>query len=186
MVSVASLWLPILLAAVFVFAVSSIIHMLLRYHRNDFAKIPAEDEVMSALRKFNVPPGEYVMPHAGSPEAMKSPEYIEKLANGPAAFMTFLPTGRPSMGKSLILWFLYSVVVGVFAAYIASRALEPGAHYLSVFRFTGCTAFVGYSLALWQNSIWYRRSWGTTLKSTFDGLVYALVTAGVFGWLWPA
>ena len=89
------------------------------------------------------------------------------------------------MGKNLVLWFLYSMVVGLFAAYIAGRALEPGAHYLQVFRFAGATAFVGYSLALWQMVIWYRRSWKTTLKSTIDGLIYGLLSAGVFGWLWP-
>jgi hypothetical protein len=89
------------------------------------------------------------------------------------------------MGLSLTLWFLYCIVMGVFAAYVSGRALGPGAHYLSVFRFAGCTAFAGYALALWQNSIWYKRAWTTTLKSTFDGLVYALLTAGTFGWLWP-
>jgi len=72
------------------------------------------------------------------------------------------------------------------AAYIAGRALEPGAHYLSVFRFAGATAFFGYAFALMQQSIWYKRAWGTTFKSTFDGLIYALLTAGTFGWLWPS
>lgn len=76
--------------------------------------------------------------------------------------------------------------MSVFAAYIAGRALEPGAHYLEVFRFAGATAFAGYALAQWQSTIWYRRSAVTSLKNTFDGLVYALVTAGVFGWLWPS
>jgi len=89
------------------------------------------------------------------------------------------------MGKSLVLWFLYSVVVSVFAAYVAGRALGPGAQYLQVFRFAGCTAFTAYSLALVQPSIWYGRNWGTTVKSMFDGLVYACLTAGTFGWLWP-
>lgn len=42
------------------------------------------------------------------------------------------------------------------------------------------------ALALLQNSIWYKRKWSSTLKSMADGLVYALVTAGTFGWLWPA
>jgi hypothetical protein len=54
-----------------------------------------------------------------------------------------------------------------------------------VFRFAGTTAFIGYSVALWQMSIWYRRAWSTTIKATVDGLIYALLTAGVFGWLWP-
>jgi len=90
------------------------------------------------------------------------------------------------MGKNLAMWFVYCVVVSTLSAYIAGRALTPEAHYLSVFRFAGATAFIGYSVALWQNSIWYRRAWSTTLKQTFDGLVYALLTAGTFGWLWPA
>jgi hypothetical protein len=73
----------------------------------------------------------------------------------------------------------------VFAAYVAGRALAPGAPYTSVFRFAGCTAFVAYSLALWQSSIWYRRKWSTTLKLNIDGLLYGLLTGGTFGWLWP-
>ena len=36
MVSVMSLWLPIVLSAVLVFVVSSIIHTVLRYHRGDW------------------------------------------------------------------------------------------------------------------------------------------------------
>ncbi|MFQ5929100.1 MAG: hypothetical protein ACE5MK_05340 [Acidobacteriota bacterium] len=186
MVSVMSLWLPILLSAVIVFVVSSIIHMVLTYHRTDFGKVPAEDEVMDALRKFDIPPGDYIIPCAGSPKEMGTPEFIEKTTKGPVAFLTVTASGRPSMGKSLVQWFVYCIVVGIFSAYIAGRALEPGAHYLAVFRFAGCTAFVGYALALWQNSIWYKRSWSATLKSTFDGLVYGLMTAGTFGWLWPA
>ena len=185
MVSILSLWLPILVAAVVVFVVSSIIHMFLPYHRSDFGKLPSEDDVMEALGKFNIPPGDYVVPHAGSPEVMRSPEFIEKTKRGPVAFMTVLPSGSLAMGASLAMWFVYCVVVGVFAAYIASRAVGPGDPYLSVFRFAGCTAFAGYSLALLQNSIWYKRNWAATLKSIFDGLVYALCTAGVFGWLWP-
>lgn len=186
MVPVMSLWLPILLSAVIVFVVSSIIHTVLTYHRTDFSKIPSEDGVMDALRKFDIQPGDYVIPCAGSAKAMGSPEFIEKTTKGPVAFMTVIPAGPPRMGKNLVQWFVYSIIVAVFAAYIAGRALQPGANYLTVFRFAGATAFIGYSLALLQNSIWYKRSWSATLKSVFDGLVYALFTAGTFGWLWPA
>ena len=74
---------------------------------------------------------------------------------------------------------------GFFAAYVAGRALAPGTEYPRVFQLVGATAFVGYSLALLQTSIWYRRAWKLTIKSIFDGLIYALLTAGTFGWLWP-
>jgi uncharacterized protein with PQ loop repeat len=185
MVSVMSLWLPILLSAVFVFVASSIIHMVLRYHSSDFKTLPKEDEVMEALRRFEIPPGDYAMPYAGSMEGMKSPAFLEKWKAGPVAFMTFVASGVPSIAPSLVLWFLYSILVSIIAGYVAGSALPHGAHYRAVFRFVGCVAFTGYSLALLQHSIWYKRNWGTTLKSVFDGLVYALLTAGTFGWLWP-
>jgi hypothetical protein len=185
MVTIMSLWLPILLSAVLVFVLSSIIHMVLGYHNSDFAKLPKEDDVMDALRPFSIPPGEYHMPYAGTMKEMGTPEFTEKMNKGPMAFMTVLESGPPKMGVQLVSWFVYSIVIGIFAAYVTSRALDPGADYRSVFRIAGATAFIGYSAALWQNSIWYKRAWSSTLKSTFDGLVYALFTAGIFGWLWP-
>jgi hypothetical protein len=186
MVSLTSLWLPIILSAVFAFILSSVIHMFLTYHRSDVTGVPQEDQVRGALRPFNIPPGDYMIPHAGSMEAMKSPEFQEKLVQGPIAIVTVLPNGPISMGKSLAQWFGYCVLVSVFAAYVASRAVAPGADYLAVFRFAGVVAFAGYGLALLQNSIWWNRKWSATLKGVFDALLYALVTAGTFGWLWPS
>ena len=185
MVSIISLWLPIMLSAVFVFIASSVIHMVLKYHNSDFKKLPAEDEVMAALRPFGIPEGEYVMPRAEDTAQMKDPAFQEKVKQGPVAFVTVMP-GDFGVGKSLALWFIYSIVMGIFAAYISGRALGPGAYYMDVFRFAGAAAFGGYALALLQNSIWYKRAWSSTFKSMADGLVYALVTAGTFGWLWPA
>ena len=185
MTSLMSLWLPILLSAVFVFVASSIIHMMLRWHRSDYRPVPEEARVMDALRPFAIPPGDYMVPCPASPEEMRSPAFAERLRQGPVMVVTVLPNGNTNMARNLALWFVYLVVVSVFAAYIASRALEPAAGYLRVFRFVGATAFIGYSLALWQMSIWYRRDWSTTIKSTIDGLIYAGLTAGVFGWLWP-
>jgi Flp pilus assembly protein TadB len=184
MVSISSLWLPILLSSVFVFIASSLVHMAFRYHSTDFRKFPEEDAAAEALRKLNIPPGEYMLPHASSMKEMNSPEFQEKVTKGPGVILTIWPGGRPSMVVNLAQWFLYSVVVGIFAAYVAGRALGPGAHYLAVFRFVGVTAFACYAVAGWQASIWYKRSWVTTLKNTFDGLLYALLTAGTFGWLW--
>lgn len=185
MVPIHTLWLPIVLSAVIVFVASSIIHMVFRYHSTDYRRLPDEDAVADALRKLNIPAGEYFLPHASGMKEMKTPEYQEKVKRGPGAMLTIWPGGSPSMTKNLVQWFVYSLVVGVFAAYVAGRALQPGAYYLAVFRFVGVTAFASYAIAGWQQSIWWKRSWLATLKNTFDGLVYALLTAGVFGWLWP-
>jgi sulfite exporter TauE/SafE len=118
-------------------------------------------------------------------EEMKSPAFQEKMKQGPVAILTVMPNGPGSMGKPLALWFLYCVVVGFFAAYVASRSLARGAAYMPVFQLVTVTAFIGYSLALWQMSIWYQRAWSTTVRATIDGAIYALLTAGAFAWLWP-
>jgi hypothetical protein len=180
-----ALWLPILLSSVIVFAVSSVIHMFTPWHKDDYPKIPSEDQVMDALRPLNIPPGDYMFPRPSSMQEMRSPEFAAKRAKGPVMIVTVLPSGPVGMGRELALWFLFSIVVGIFAAYVAGRALPMGADYLRVFQFVGTIAFIGYSFALWPLRIWYRRSLGTTIRSTVDGLLYGLLTAGTFGWLWP-
>ncbi len=185
MVGLDVLWLPILISAVVTFAVSSAIHMMLPWHKNDYRKVPKETEALDALRPLAIPPGDYMAPRASSMQEMRSPDFAEKMKRGPILVLTVMPNGSTSMVKSLVLWFVYMAVVGIFAAYVAGRALPAGAGFRQVFRFTGTTAFIGFSLALWQMSIWYHRSWVTTIKATVDGLVYALLTAAVFGWLWP-
>jgi len=185
MVPLASLWLPILLSAVLVFIASSVLHMVLRYHRADWAPIPNEDAIMDALRA--VPPGDYMMPYSPGPEGMKDPVFQEKLRRGPMAIVTIMRSTdmKTAFRNSLVGWLVYSLVVAVFAAYLTGRALAPGAPYLEVFRFIGTVAFVGFGLALAQMSIWYGRKWGTTARSMIDSLIYGMLMAGVFGWLWP-
>jgi hypothetical protein len=179
------LWLPILVSAVIVFIASSIIHMGPFWHRGDYPKVPNEDKVRDALRPLAIPPGDYMVPRASSMADMRTPQFVEKMNKGPVMVLTVLPNGPGSMARSLVLWFIYTVIVSVFAAYIGGRALPAGTNYLHVFQIVGAAAFVGYSLALLQMSIWYRRAWSLTIKALFDGLIYGLLTAGTFGWLWP-
>ena len=184
-VTIMSLWLPILLSAVFVFIVSSVVHMFLTYHNKDFKPFPNETAAADALRNLNLPEGDYLYPIAGGSADMRKPEFQEKMLKGPLVRLNIAKGGPMTLGPLLGQWFIYSLVVGVFAAYISGRALGIGAPYLQVFRFAGCTAFACYVIAGWQESIWWRRPWSVTLRNTIDGLIYALVTAGTFGWLWP-
>jgi len=186
MVSVLSLLIPIALSAVLVFIASSIIHMALTaWHRNDLKKLPNEDAVMNALRPLNIPPGDYGFPKPDSMKDMGTPEFQAKYKAGPVAFLTVRPSGDMSMTTNLVLWFIYSLVVSVFAGYIAGVAFGPGTEYLRIMQVAGCVAFTGYSLGLAQESIWWGRNWGRTLRSMLDGLLYGLLTGGTFGWLWP-
>ena len=185
MVPIHALWLPILLSAVIVFIASSILHMALPLHKSDYRTLPDEDKVLEALRSVKVTPGRvYAFPHCTMKD-MKSPETIKKFQLGPVGLLTVRPSGPPRMGKLLLQWFLYCIVVGIFTAYVTGRTRLPGTDYLQVFRVAGCTAFIAYSLALVQNAIWKGETWGVTLKHVVDGLIYGLLTAGTFGWLWP-
>jgi len=184
MTSLASLWLPILLSAVFVFVMSSLLHMVLPWHRTDYSKVPNEDAVAAALRGFSIPPGDYMMPRPNTRAEMASPEFAEKVKKGPMVVMTVMPAGM-NMAGNLAQWFGFLVVVSVFAAYITSRTVGAGAGSMRVVQLAAATAFVAYGIGLWPMSIWYRRSWGTTLKSTVDGLIYGLITGATLAWLWP-
>ena len=180
------LWLPIVASSVFVFVASSLIHMALPWwHRSDYSKLPQEDAAMQALRPFSIPPGDYMVPNCSSMAEMRTPEFGDKMTKGPVMVVTVYPNGRIHIGKSLALWFLYLVFVSYFSAYVAGHALAVGAAYAKVFRIVGVTAFLGFVPAVWQMSIWYRRSWLTTFKTTVDGLIFAGLAAGTFGWLWP-
>jgi hypothetical protein len=185
MISLMALWLPIVLSAVAVFIVSSIIHMVLRYHNTDFAGVPDQDAVMDALRPFNIPPGDYMLPHAADLKESGTDAYKAKMDKGPVAVMTVMPSGQWTMGQALVLWFVFCLVVGVFVAYISRMTIPAGAEYLLVHRVTGATAFCAYALGALPQSIWYKKKWSATFKTVFDGLVYGLVTGGIFGWLWP-
>lgn len=185
MIPIFSLWAPILVSAVLVFFASWLLHMLLTYHRRDVRQLPDEPGTVEALRRGGLEPGLYVFPYCAKPKEMGSPEMQEKYKKGPIGLLTVLPSGPPNMGKHLGLWFGFCLLVGIFVAYLAGRFLPAGTEYLEVFRFTGTLAFMAYAMGEITDSIWKGQPWGNTLRAIVDGLVYSLLTAGSFGWLWP-
>ncbi len=184
MVPLSALWLPIMLSAVIVFVASSIMHMVLPYHRSDYQKLPDEAKVLAALRAAGLKRGLYMFPHATHKD-MRTPEMAEKFKQGPVGIVTVFPTGLPVMPKFLGQWFAYCLIVGFFVAYLAAHTLAPGVNYLVVFRVVGTAAFLAYGLGNLSNGIWKGQPWSVVIKESFDGLIYALLTAGTFGWLWP-
>lgn len=185
MVSLSALILPIVLSAVLVFVVSFVLHMVLTYHRSDFRGLPNEEAARQVLRAQNLAPGQYAIPYARDMKAMKEPAVAQRWAEGPVGVLTLRRAGQMSLGPMLVQWFLYSLLISFFVAYLTSRLLLPGVDYLHVFRLAGTVAWLGYAGATISEGIWQGRPWSTVFKDVFDGLVYALVTAGTFGWLWP-
>jgi hypothetical protein len=179
------LWLPIFLSAIFVFVVSSILHIIVPMHKRDYKKLAGEDMVLKEMRAQGVTPGEYMFPFAAMKE-MNSPDVIKKFNDGPVGIMTVLPNGKPRMGKHLVLWFLYLVFVNIFVAYATALGLARGTEYILVFRVTGAIAVLAYVASPLYEYIWKGQRCGTTFRFVVDGVIYGLVTAGTFGWLWPA
>ena len=183
--SLLQLWLPILLSGVIVFVASSLIHMVVKWHASDYNALSNEDEVRAAIRKGAPAPGQYVLPYCSDHKDMGKPEMLAKYTEGPIGFLVINPNGPPAMGGALVKWFAFAVLVAFMAAYLASRTLAPGTHYLQVFRVVGAVTFLTYGFGSISNSIWMGKPWSSTIKDLADSLIYGLLSAGVFGWLWP-
>lgn len=179
--SIMTLWQPILASAVLVFIAGSAIWMAMPWHKTDWSSPPDAEAVRAALK--GVPPGQYNVPHCKDMSDFKNPEMLQKLKDGPIAFITVLPAGVPNMTPQMVMMFGYNLFVGIICAYFVSRTAAPGADYLAIFRISGAVAFVAYGVAYVQESIWFGRPWLTTLKNFLDALIYSLLTGGVFGWL---
>ena len=185
MVSIPELWLPILVATVLVFVASNIVWMALPHHKSDATRLPDEAAALDVLGKQGLTPGLYRFPWANSMAEMKDPAFVEKLNKGPVALLTVIPSGPFNMGRQLGLWTAYLAVMGILVAYVTGRVLGPDVSYLQVFRVAGTVAFMGYSGAHLPSAIWWGKPLSVAVKEICDGLLYALLTAGAFGWLWP-
>lgn len=183
-VPLTSLWIPIILSAVIVFVASSVLHMVFKYHQKEYRQLPNEEKVLDALRPLGLTPGLYTFPYT-THQDMKLPATIEKFKQGPVGFISVLPSGQVNMGKFMGLWLGFCIVVSFFVAYLTGRTVASGTDYLAVFRVAGTAAFLAYGVGNLSNGIWHGLPWGMVLKEAFDGLIFALLTAGTFGWLWP-
>lgn len=186
MTSIVALWMPILASAAAMFIISSVIHMVLKYHNSNYQELPEEERIREALGPLNIAPDDYMMPYGCDMNAMKDPVFQEKMKQGPVFIMTVWKNGPPNIGASLAQWFIFCVLISGVAAYVTGRALDPGAAYLDVFRFAGTIVFCTFGLGAFPDSIWFKRQWTTTFKYLLDGLLYGLATGAIFGWLWPA
>ena len=181
MVTIGSLWLAIIVSAVVAWIGSAITNVVLPHHKTDFAALPDEGE-LSGLA--DAAPGRYDFPHMTGMKDLQDESNIAKLNAGPVGIITIMPKGMINMSRNLGLSFIYNLVVGFLVAYITAATLSADATYLEVFRVAGFSAWLAYSWALVPEAIWFGRSWSNVLKYMADGLFYAGLTAGVFGWLW--
>lgn len=185
MITLAQLWLPIVVATVGVFVASSLIHMVLKWHNSDYRKLANEDEVRAALRKSATTPGQYVIPHCTSMKEAQGPEMQKKFTEGPVAFLLVRANGAPNMGASLGQWFGLNAVIAVLIACMGAHALPMGARFADVACLAGSAALLAHGAGAVTGAIWMGRSWRSAGIDLLDAVIYAAVTAVSFGFLWP-
>lgn len=181
-----ALWLPILLSAVVVFVLSSLIHMVLKWHASDYNGFANEDAVRAAISAGRPAPGRYVIPHCRDMKEMGSEAMQRKYREGPVGHITLGASGVPGMGKYLGLWFLWSLVVSVVAAYLASRLFGFNlGRAAAAAKMVGAVTFIAHGFGTVTESIWSLRPWSMSVKYLLDAALYAIGAALVFLWLWP-
>jgi hypothetical protein len=185
MTPITSLLLPVLVAAVAVFALSSIIQTFMPWHKRDYGNVPDDDAFLNAMRQLDVSPGDYIVPSPRLPSGGRNPDFVAKWATGPSVMMTVIPPSA-SMGRYMGQWFAFTLLVAAIAGWVTGTIVRPGGDGHAVFHFTAVITFLSYSLGAWPLSIWYHRKWSTAFKSAFDALLYGMATGLVFSWLWPA
>jgi NADH:ubiquinone oxidoreductase subunit 3 (subunit A) len=177
------LWLPIIAAAAVGHIASAIAWIVMPHHKPEWRRIPNEDQFLDAVRSGKPAPGQYMFPYCEWSD-MKDPEKKARYEAGPHGTLNVW-RGAPNMNRNMFLTFVYFLVANVFIAYITSLALDPGAHYLTVFQIAGTAAIMAYCFASIPNAIWFGKPLRAVCTDLLDGIVYGLLTAGIYGWLWP-
>lgn len=183
MVSLASLWLPILVSSVAVFVLSTAVCMALPHHKNDWKRLADEEGFLDAVRGQMLAAGMYMYP-SYSPGDMKSPESKARWARGPWGLLIVRP-GEPSMGRLMSAWLLFMVVVAVFVAYVVGHGNGPGTDAWRIFRVTSAMAWIVFGGAAIPGFVWDGKPGSYAAKAIVDALFFALAMGAVFAWMWP-
>jgi hypothetical protein len=180
------LWLPILLSAVVVFVISSLVHMVLKWHASDYGSFTNEDAICAAIRAGNPAPGRYVFPQCKEMKDMATEPMQRKYREGPVGHITIIPSGLPNMGKYLGLWFVWSLVIAAVTAYVTSKLVGFDPYQaMRAAKVAGAITFIAHGFGTVTESIWMGRPWSGSIKYLLDAALYALGTAAVFYFLWP-
>ncbi len=183
-VSIADLWLSILVGAVLVFVAGSILWMVSPHHKPDIKPLPDEEAFKSAITGLNIPPGMYMWPHCHTPDGKKVENAAERYKAGPWGLITVSP-GMPNFAKNLAINFIEGLVIVAISAYITSIAVPAGADYLHVFRYGATAAFLGFALGQFSGDAFLGKPARFQFMSFIDALIYTALAAGAIAAFWP-
>ena len=87
MVTIAALWMPILVSAILVFIASFLAWVVSPHHKSDWKQLPNEDAVRETMNKEKLEPGQYMVPYAADQKAMQAEAYLKKCSDGPVGYL---------------------------------------------------------------------------------------------------
>jgi hypothetical protein len=90
------------------------------------------------------------------------------------------------MGKSLGLWFVWTLVVASFASLVALHTIPLNGDAHMAAHVIALISFVMYGAGSVQDFIWMGKPFSSMMKYLLDALIYSVVTALSFMWLWPS
>jgi len=183
-VQILDLWLPIVVATVACFVASSLMWMVLPHHKADIKPLPDEKAYTDAVGSMGLEPGVYMYPNCQSGESMNSESMKQRWEAGPWGMLTIFP-GKPNFPRNLMVNLFECLVVTAITAYLASMAMNVGANTTDVARFTFTSAFLGFVVGGWSGAAFMGTPLRFVLTSAFDTIVYAVLTAAAFAFLWP-
>lgn len=176
------LWMPIVVSGVALFFASWAAWMVLPHHKAEWKGLENEDAALRALKDLNIAPGQYMFPHAKTPDQWKTDAFRAKVTAGPNGTLTVWAS-PPNMGVNMLCTVLFFVIANFVIAYLAGQVIPPGADKMKVFQFVGTAGILTYGTANILNGIWFGRK---MVADIIDGVAYGLITGAIFAALWPA
>ncbi len=174
------LWLPILLSGLATHIYSTLAWMLLPHHKPEWNRLPVEQELLELLNRHQVPPNQYMFPFAANGNEAGTPEFKTRQACSGMLIRWATPLNMgAAIGKTLAFFMVAAACIG----YLAGLAIPtPSADAAHVFRVVGTTGILTHCFAHFPHVFWFRRR---IAMEVLDGIIFAMITAGIFAALWP-
>ncbi len=155
------------------------------WHKNEYPPLPDEEKARAAIGALNVPTGDYMLPRCKNMKEYGTPEFQEKLKQGPNWIITVLPPGGGGMAGSLFFWFLFQLLVLLLRDMWPATRSRPARTIHDVFRFVGATGVHGLRARSDAAVHLVQAQLGPHVQAHVRRLDLRCLAAGVFGWLWP-
>lgn len=180
--SVTELWLPILLAGVATHIASTIAWTVLPHHKPEWKGLgDDEDGLQDWIAGREIPAGQYLFPFASGMKEADCDAIKEKQQKCRGMLLLYQ---RPvNMGAAIGKTLAFFLVAAFMIGYLAAFSVPSGASFWHVFRFVSTAGILTHCFARFPHVFWFPEK---IAMSLLDGVVYSLITAGVFAALWPS